>query len=116
MQAIKSSSPDFTIDGKDFLAESRETLEHLADKYGATERAPLLAHMELAKRLDLSGRTELFATYWKHFGHKGTFLEDVHQLLPGKTDAGFDELKEQWLAIVRDVQVSAASCIPGTNR
>lgn len=79
-------------DGKAHLATARETLDGLASRFGDQERAPLLAQLEINRRLR-QGHVEhgdqaqahsdnsLLAAYWTAFGHKGSVLDDVSPYL-----------------------------------
>lgn len=75
-----------TGDGEKYLATARETLDGLATRFGNEERAPLLAQLEINRRLREIGRSDaseehgddaLLLAYWTQFGHKGSVLDDL---------------------------------------
>lgn len=101
---------------RDFIVESRETLTTLADKYGSTERAPLLAHLELVRRFNLpeEEKIDLLKTYWTRFGHKAVVVEDLRQYWPveGETESHgiMKEMLQKDLQGEEDVSVSHETC------
>ncbi|KAJ9107736.1 hypothetical protein QFC21_001197 [Naganishia friedmannii] len=75
-------------DGKAHLTTALETLDDLASRFGDQERAPLLARLEINRRLRRSHVEHgeqveshsddcLIAAYWTAFGHKGSVLDDL---------------------------------------
>jgi hypothetical protein len=84
-----------STDGQKYLDTARETLDGLASRFGSQERAPLLAQLEINRRLreaqltgDLSeahGDDALLLAYWEQFGHKGSVLDDLGRYVDGQS-------------------------------
>lgn len=84
-----------STDGQKYLDTARETLDGLASRFGSQERAPLLAQLEINRRLreaqlagDLSGAhgdDALLLAYWEQFGHKGSVLDDLGRYVDGQS-------------------------------
>jgi hypothetical protein len=83
-----------TGDGDKYLDTARETLDGLATRFGSQERAPLLAQLELNRRLrersgeSVSGEHSdvvFLSAYWTQFGHKGSVLDDLKPYVDGQS-------------------------------
>lgn len=83
-------------DGKPHLTTTRETLDHLASRFGDQERAPLIAQLEINRRLREShiehenqaeshSDNSLLEAYWNAFGHKGSVLDDLAPYLTAQS-------------------------------
>lgn len=108
-----------TGDGDKYLDTARETLDGLATRFGSQERAPLLAQLELNRRLrERSGESvsgehsdDVFlSAYWTQFGHKGSVLDDLKPYVDGQSGL---------VAVMRDAvkgeAVSAATTGSGSR-
>lgn len=83
--------------GQKYLQTALETLSGLAKRFGGQERAPLLARLEINRRLceaqfDVeapsgeNGDDSLLKAYWADFGHKGSVLDDLGTYVTAQSD------------------------------
>ena len=83
--------------GRQYLQTALQTLNDLSKRFGNQERAPLLARLEINRRLrELQAEVEaptgedgddaLLQAYWTDFGHKGSVLDDLGPYVTGQSD------------------------------
>lgn len=83
--------------GEKHLQTARQTLGDLAKRFGNQERAPLLACLEINRRLreaqveveassEDHGDETLLHSYWTDFGHKGSVLDDLGPYVTAQSD------------------------------
>jgi hypothetical protein len=106
--------------GQTYIKTALETLSGLAQHFGNQERAPLLARMEINRRLRKAsldveapsgdnGDDALLKAYWADFGHKGSVLDDLSPYLSAQSDfiatlkqaIGVEAVSEQFYAHYR---------------
>ncbi|KAJ9108601.1 hypothetical protein QFC19_002318 [Naganishia cerealis] len=84
-------------EGDVHLKTARDTLDGLTLRFGDQERAPLLAHLEINRRLresqiqvgeqsEAHSDDTLLMAYWAAFGHKGSVLDDLTPYLTPQSD------------------------------
>lgn len=83
--------------GQAYLKTALQKLSGLAQQFGNQERPPLLARLEINRRLrdapfkvqaptGDNGDDALLKAYWADFGHKGSVLDDLGPYLSAQSD------------------------------
>jgi hypothetical protein len=117
---------------RDYLADARQTLLDLAEQFGSRERAPVLALLEINRRLQSpdeaprqdrdalsDSKTEtipLLKRYWTLFGDKGCVMDDLKVYWPTETDSSSDAFNDLRAFLTEQIQGDKASFTAPSQR
>ena len=124
---LKQQTGQSRSSDRDYLADTRQTLMDLAEQFGSKERAPILALLEINRRLQPADRAQtqttdagpeaktdtlsLLKRYWTLFGDKGCVMDDLKVYWPNEAATSLEAFSDMRAFLTEQIEGDKAGVV-----